>query len=340
MTESNQDAINVVVSIDFSEEIMRQLRAVSSDLHIEQHHPDVPDSAYAEAEVLYTVSNFPAPAQAPNLRWIQVNYAGVERALEKPIIKDTGITLTSASGIHSVQISEYCLAMMLHFRYKISEMISLKAKAKWPEKPYNLFAHPGLRGQTVGIVGYGSIGRELARVVDALGMRVLATKRNLMQPSGDDKYAIDDLGDPATDIPDRLYPPEALGSMAEECDYLVIAVPLTDETRYMVNEAIFNRMKKYAVLINVARGGIVDEAALIKALKSRKIAGAAMDVFETEPLPADSPLWETENLVISPHISGNAMNYHQMAAELFAENLRRYLEKRPLLNVVQRERGY
>ena len=340
MVEATPNVIHVLVAADFTDEQIRQFRAVSDKLQIEHHFPDVPESAYGKAEVLYTISNFPTPAQAPNLRWIQVHYAGVERVINKPIIQETDVTLTSASGIHVVQMAEYCLAMMLSFMYKIPRMIALKSEVKWPEHPSEIFSPHGLRGTTLGIIGYGSIGRELARIVNQMGVTVLTTKRDAMNPADHEHYTPDGMGDPEGDIPERIYPPEALESMVEECDFVVVTVPLTDNTHHVVNEQVFNRMKKSAVLINVARGGVVDQEALVKALKSKKIAGVALDVFEPEPLPEDSPLWKMENVIISPHISGNTSQYHQKAAALFEQNLRRYVEKKPLYNVVKREQGY
>jgi phosphoglycerate dehydrogenase-like enzyme len=128
--------------------------------------------------------------------------------------------------------------------------------------------------------------------------------------------------------------------MARECDFLVLIAPLTDDTRHMVNAAVLKQMKKNAVLINVGRGAVVDEAALIEALQARRIAGAGLDVFEQEPLPPDSPLWKLDNVIISPHVAGSSVTYDDKAAELFAENLQRYLDGRPLLNRVHREHGY
>src|SRR5690606_16433834 len=135
-----------------------------------------------------------------------------------------------------------------------------------------------LRGQTLGIVGYGSIGRELARIADSMGINVLAVKNDVMRPTLDDAYQEEGTGDPEGESPLRLYPPQAVGSMLKECDYVVLTIPLTDATRHMIDAAVLKQMKKTAVLINVARGAVVDEAALLDALRSGRIAGAALDV--------------------------------------------------------------
>ncbi len=338
MTEAN--TIKVIVAMDFSDALIEQLRAISPRLHVERYFPKVPDSAWATAEVLYTGGILPEPAQAPRLRWIQLQSAGMEHVLDRAIVRAEDVEVTSTSGIHATAMAEYCLAMMLAFAYKLPQMLAFQARAEWPEERYRIFAPRGLRGQTVGIVGYGSIGRELGRIAAALGMVVVATKRDLKHPADEGEYREPGIGDPEAEIPTRLYPPEALGSMASVCDYLVITVPLTSATRHMVNAEVLSRMKKTAVLVNVARGAVVDEAALISALAAGTIGGAALDVFEEEPLPAASPLWQMDNVIISPHVAGNVYRYHEKAAALFAENLQRYLEHRPLLNRLDRARGY
>ncbi len=334
------EPIHVVVAMDFSDSIMEQLRAISPHLHIERHYPNVPDSAWAEVEVLYTLRHFPEPAQVPRLRWIQLHFAGADSVVDKPILQAEDIAITTASGIHAVQMSEYCLGLMLAFAYKIPTMLELQNKAEWPEKTGKIFAPVELRGQTLGIVGYGSIGRELARVADALGMNVLASKRDLKRLHDNDGYSEPGTGDPEGSIPARIYPAEAVGSMAAECDFLVVTAPLVKGAAPVISAGVLERMKKTAVLINVARGAVVDEAALIDALESHQIAGAGLDVFTEEPLPASSPLWKLPNVILSPHISGNSLRYHEKAAALLGENLLRYMEKKPLLNLLNRQRGY
>lgn len=332
-----EDRINVLVAMDFSDEIMEQLRGISPRLHIERHFPKVPDSAYAEAEVMYTGSHFPEPEQAPRLRWIQSHAAGSNHFLDRSIVQAEDVEITTASGIHATPMAEYCLAMMLAFAYRLPAHRRAQDRAEWDhDSPPAL----PLRGQTVGIVGYGSIGRELGRITDQLGMVVVATKRDLRQTSSDEKYVELGLGDEDASIPMRLYPPQAIASMVEVCDFVVLTTPLTDETYHLVDEAVFEAMKPSAILINVGRGAVVDEAALISALAAQKIAGAALDVTEKEPLPASSPLWQMDNVIITPHVSGKNQRYHERAAALFAENLERYVSNRPLLNKLNREHGY
>ncbi len=334
------DLIHVVVAMDFSDAIMTRLNEISPRLRIERHFPNVPERAWADAEVLYTGGIFPNPAQAPRMRWIQLHSAGVDHAVKEPIVQAEDVEVTTASGVHASQMTEYCLAMMLAFNYRLLKFIELKAKAEWPKERHKQFSPYPMRGQTVGIVGFGVIGRVLARAADSLGMKVLATKRDVMHPADTDSYYEPGTGDPQGEIPLRLYPPEATASMAKECDYLVVTAPLTKTTRHKINADVFKAMKKTAILINVGRGAVVDEDELISALAAGRIAGAALDVFEEEPLPSTSPLWNFDNVIISPHVSGNTAVYHEKAAAVFAENLERYVENRPLLNRLKRELGY
>ncbi|MDQ7028175.1 MAG: D-2-hydroxyacid dehydrogenase [Anaerolineae bacterium] len=336
-----EDKINVVVAMDFSDEIMETIRNVSPRLNVIKHFPDVPASIWATTEVLYTTRTFPEPEDAPMLRWIQLHSAGMERALQYRIVQAEDVTVTSTSGIHATQIANYCLMMMLAFNYKLPKMLNFQRESTWADNRYEIFVPTDLQHQTVGIAGYGSIGRELARIADHLGMTVLASKRNAKNPAAaPTDYIPEGHGDAEGVIPERIYPGEAIGTMASDCDYLVITTPLTENTRHMVNERVLDMMKDTAVLINIARGAVVDEKALITALSQEKIGGAALDVFEEEPLPSTSPLWQMDNVIISPHVSGMVDNYHEKAAEVFRVNLDRYLEKRPLYNQLNREVGY
>ena len=345
MTDNTNELINVVVAMDFSDELIGEIRDASPRLRVERYFPKVPDKTWSSAEILYTGRIFPTPEQAPHLRWIQLHSAGVDGAIDQPILQAKDIEVTSASGIHATQMAEFALGMMLAFNLKLRRMIESQARAEWVPRlsdrsdSTDVFLPRELRTQTLGIHGYGSIGRELARQASCLGMRVLATKHNLMRLA-DDGYREPNTGDPTGDIPARLYPAEAIASMARESDYLVLTVPLTPATRHSINETVLNAMKPTAVVINLARGGVVDETALIHALTNKKIGGAALDVFEQEPLPPESPLWKLSNVIISPHVSGASTRYHEKAAALFVENLQRYLANEPLFNRVQRENGY
>ncbi|MDZ4670322.1 MAG: D-2-hydroxyacid dehydrogenase [Phototrophicales bacterium] len=332
--------INVLVAMNFSEEILNRLRAISDRLNITCYAGEVPPQAYADIEVLYTIHNFPTPAEAPKLKWIQLHFAGLDGVVNRPIVQQEHIQITSASGIHATPISEYCIGMMLAFSLQLPKMWRLQQESKWADRPQDTFKPIGLRGQVLGIVGYGSIGRELARIADAMGMTILATKNNLLKTAEELDYIEPNTGDPNAEIPERIYPSEALGAMVEACDYVVVTAPLTEKTHHMVNADILKRMKPNAMIINIGRGAVIDENALIEALQNGTIAGAALDVFEQEPLPATSPLWEMKNVIISPHVSGNNTRYTERASQVFEENLRHYLAHQPMLNQFDRKRGY
>jgi phosphoglycerate dehydrogenase-like enzyme len=196
-----------------------------------------------------------------------------------------------------------------------------------------------VRGSTVGIVGYGSIGRQLARVLNSLGATVLANKRDAMHPEDYD-YIPAGLGDPGGDFVHRLYPAEALRGMVKECDFVVVTLPKTPDTQNIINSEVLAAFKPTAFLIDVSRGGIVDHTPLINALRDKKIAGAALDVYPEEPLAPESPLWKLPNVILTPHISGNTPKYDERAVEMFSTNLQRYLAGQPLYNRIDPKRGY
>ena len=336
------DSIHVLVltQAPMPEHLLARLRAVSPRVIVEQRTAETLEelgNVWQEVEVLYTTGLAPLPEAAPHLRWVQGHSAGVDQLLGHPLLRS--VILTTSSGIHAPAMAEYILMMILAFAHHLPRMIEHQQRAEWPQQRWAMFVPQELRDATVGIVGYGSIGREAARLARAFGMRVLALKRHVDQPA-DDGWRLPDAGDAAGEYAARLFAPDQRQAMLAECDYVVIAAPLTPETRGLLGAAEFQAMKREAVIINVARGGVIDEAALIDALRTGVIGGAALDVFEQEPLPADSPLWQLPNVIISPHVSGFTPHYDERALALFAENLRRYVAGEPLLNVVDVQRGY
>ncbi len=340
MTDS-EPKITVLVTANFSDELLEQLAAVSPRLEILHGRDGITDEIWHQVEVLYSAyGTFPVRETAPNLRWIQLNSAGAEHALREEIAQSKDIEITTASGIHAVEMAEYCLMMMLSFAYQLKKLMDCQTRAEWPDDPWQKFAPQSLRGSTLGIIGYGNVGRELARMAVAVGMRVLASKRNVMQPAQLGKYSMVGLGDPEGELPERLYPGEAVVEMVRECDYVVLTAPHNALNDAIVGAEVFAAMKSTAVFINIGRGAVVAEVDLLSALQEGSIAGAALDVFTEEPLPPDSPFWKLANVIISPHIAGNSARYRERAASLFAENLRRYVNKLPLLNRVSREWQY
>ena len=247
--------------------------------------------------------------------------------------------ITTASGTQATPIAEYVLGVMLAFYRWLPQAYRAQARHEWLTQAEVARGSRELRRRTVGIVGYGSIGREVARLAKPFGTRILALKRN-PDERADTGYAVDDTGDPTGEIPEAYYAPEDLQAMLSECDVVVLAVPVTKETRGMMGAEAFAAMKPGSFLVNVARGCVIDEAALMHALKEGPMAGAALDVFEQEPLPEDSPLWDFDNLMVTPHISGASRAHLRRSFELLLENIKRFVNDEPLLNLVDKERGY
>ncbi|MGI6366557.1 MAG: D-2-hydroxyacid dehydrogenase [Bacillota bacterium] len=275
-----------------------------------------------EAEVLLTWwSNFDEKfLESPSLRWVHALSAGVDGFLLSPIVEGK-IILSNSSGIHGIPISEHVFAMMLSFSRGLHRFGKYQAQNLW-RRDLHLTE---LRGKTLGIVGLGQIGQEIARLGNAFGMRVLAVKRNPGQP---------------LEGVNRVVSMEGLEMVLKESDYLVLTVPLTPETKGFIGARQLELMKPSAILINVARGEVVDQDDLIAALQQGVIAGAGLDVFETEPLDSESPLWQLENCIITPHCAALSPQYMTRATDLFCRNLDAYLRGEPLPTQVDPKRGY
>ena len=266
---------------------------------------------------------------APHLHWLQCSGAGVDGLLPTGVLDaDSGVIVTTATGVHATTISEYVFGSILMFNRNWPEMVRLQDRHVWPRSAswYNLGARE-LVDQTVGIIGLGHIGRRVAQLARAFGMHVLATRRTVSN------------GEKDPDV-DQLYPMEQLQELLRLSDYVVLAVPLTQETEKLMGEAELRVMPRNAYLVNVARGRVVDEEALIRALQERWIAGVGLDVTGEEPLPANSPLYSMPNVILTPHISGLSAHYDKRLTALFAENLQRYRSGQPLRNRYDPERGY
>ena len=274
---------------------------------------------------------------APGLKWIQLLSAGADHAL--PRLKGTAFAVTTASGIHATPIAEYTLGSMLAYAHRIHLAIRAQTRREWIRSGTFMGVVDDIRGQTLGIIGYGSIGRETARLAAAFGMKVLALKRN---PSdrADSGWCPAGLGDPEGKIPARIFGPDDREAILRESDFVSVTLPLTGHTRKFIGEREFNAMKPNAYLVNIGRGEVIDERAMTAALSAKKIAGAGLDVFEHEPLESTSPLWDLENVILTPHMSGANRSYMERACELFADNLQRFATGRPLLNVVDPNLGY
>ncbi len=265
------------------------------------------------------------PELTPNLRWIQATSAGIGQFVTRMDyarrMPDT--VITTASGVHAQPLSEFCLMVILAFSRGLLGMLEQQRRKHWER-----FSGTDLAGRTLGVVGVGAIGREVARLGKALGMTVLGVKRRT------------EGVDPASLHLDALYPPEALHAVLQRVEFLVLITPHTPETETMIGAEELALLPHGAVFINIGRGRLVDEPALIDALRSGHLGGAGLDVFAEEPLPADSPLWTLPNVLVSPHSGSTSDRENSRLTELFCENLRRFLAGQPLRNVLDTERLY
>jgi phosphoglycerate dehydrogenase-like enzyme len=336
------DEINVLITLPYPDPMVARLQAVSPKLAFHVHPArtpeELPEELLPQTEILYTIDTLPAPENLPNLSWIQFHLAGIDHIRNNPLLRSK-VQVTTMSGAAVPQMAEFALMSILALGRRLPLMMLDKSTKLWAEDRLRRFRPLDLRGSTVGIVGYGSVGREVARLCRAFGARILAVKRDLKNLD-DTGFTPEGLGDPKADLVDRMYPPQALRTMTPECDFLVITVPLTRDTRGLVSEEVITSMKPTAFLIDISRGGVVDHGALITALNDERLAGAALDVYPLEPLPEKSPLWEIPNVILSPHVAGASSNYYQQATELFAANLQRYIEGQSLLNLFDPKIGY
>jgi phosphoglycerate dehydrogenase-like enzyme len=340
---SDEKPFHILFTVSFPADLLKRIRELSPDINIHAHPTrkaeDLPEDLLHRIDVLYTVSALPDADLVPNLRWIQSHYAGVDHIAGHPLVRSPDVIVTTMSGASTPQMAEFGLLSMLALGHRLPEIMHSEPAERWDEARYTRFEPVELRGSTVGIVGYGSIGREIARLCQEMGAEVLAIKRNL-KVLDDQGYILEGLGDPQADIPKRIYPPEAIKSMVSLCDFVVIALPLTSQTTGMIDEAVFKAMKPKSFLVDISRGTIVDHGALIESLNNGHLAGAALDVYPIEPLPESSPLWEMNNVILSPHLAGASPYYMSRAIDLFAENIQRYFADEPLLNVYTPEEEY
>lgn len=337
------DPIEVLITLPFPEELLNQLRGVSPRIKITAARASKPEDIHSDiwkkTEVLYTDRVLPDPDQAENLKWIQFHYAGIDHVADHSIFSKNDLLFTTLSGAAASQVAEYVLMMLLALGHRLPELFNHQKRAEWPGDRWERFKPLELRGSTVGIVGYGSIGRQVANLLRPFGAKVLATKRDPMHPK-DPGYIPESQGDPGGDLVTRLYPPQAIRSMMKECDFVIVTVPLTRETNNMVGPEELAVLKPTAFLVDVSRGEVVNSSALFNALRDKKLAGAALDVHSEEPLPANSPFWKLSNVLLTPHISGITAHYDQRAADLFIENLNRYLAGHSLYNEFNIHEGY
>ena len=330
------EKVNVGITMPLDKSLVEMIKAVSPRLNVlelgelvieearaQKASPQL-DEGLGKIEVLfYTRPPVDLLARAPRLQWAQCHSAGVESLIGegKPA---PHFVVTNATGVADIPIAEHCFMFMLNFvKGTGRSMERQRDRVYTPEAGFTGF----LEGKTLGIVGMGGIGGEVARLAKAFHMRVVATRRTATRQSN--------VGDA-----DGMFPPEQLHDLLRESDFVVLALPLTRATARIIGEAELKVMKPSAYIVNVGRGKLIDEAALVRALKEGAIAGAGLDVFETEPLPRDSELWDMPNVMITSHLAGRLIDKTPRAARFFCDNLRRYLAGEPLRSVRDPAAGY
>lgn len=291
---------------------------------------ELPGGVLREVEVMYTSSVFPSPEQAPHLRWLQLDTSGADHMRGTPLWENDVVTITSIAGVSPRPMAEYVMAMVLGFARRLPTAVRMRERRHWPthRERWQLYRPLRIPGSRMAIVGYGRIGRKIARTARAFDIEVVGVRRGGGRDYGEEVEGVEVV------TLERLH--EALAN----ADWIVVCAPRTPHTMGLIGTAQVAVMKEGAHLVDVSRGRVVEEQALLEAFDSGKLAGAALDVFEPEPLSPDSPLWKHPRVVLTPHISGLASDYEERVRSLFKENLARYLRGAPLVNVIDRRLGY
>ena len=288
-----------------------------------------------DVEILLTDAMPSSAERCAGLRWVQLLSAGTDQLNGHPLMQHE-VRLSNAAGASAVHIAEFIVARVLYHIKEFRAFDELQRRHRWPDRV--AMSRPPLRDMRALIVGYGGVGREAARLLAALGMRIVAVARD-PQPKPYRGYSpYPGFGDPDGVLPEQIVTTGALHDVLPDADVVVLAVPLTSSTEHLIGAEALGRMKESAILINIARGGVVDTQALIEALDRGRPAHAYLDVFEQEPLPPDSPLWEHPRITITPHMAGVMPDVAPTLRDLFRQNLRRYMDGQPLINELDRQR--
>ena len=332
--------LNVLITYRWyplEERLIQRIRDVSPSLQVTYSRDEREDARLLpETDILFTIPVPKGASKALRLKWIQLLSAGTDH-LKDSDIWNSKIIVTTSTGIHATPIAEYVLGSMLMFTRRFHQVMRTQDKDKMWE--FFRFAGSELRGQTLGIIGYGSIGREVGRLARCFGMEVLALRRSpgkeppprYIPPELEEARSADGA---AAGI--QVWPPERLPELLHKSDFVLLSLPLTEETKHLIGAEELRMMKPSAYLVNIARGALIDESALIRVLKEGWIAGAGLDAFEAEPLPEDSELYRLPNVILTPHMAGHTPALWDRCVDVFCENLRRYIAGQPLLNVVNR----
>ena len=321
--------IRYLSTLSFSDEWLERLRRVAPGAVIHQQPArrveDIDPSVWAEIDVLHTGAVVPDPSLAPRLRWIQLDTAGTDHLVTHPIWA-TEVAITTIGGVSPRPMAEYVAMMVLAQSHHLVALLDGQKRREWPSSAerWTRFVPRAVSGTTMGIVGFGRIGSEIGRVARSLGIRVIGVTRS--EPVG------------TTD--NEVVNAAHILDVAPRCDWLVVVTPLTTETRGLISAEVLAALPHGAVIINVSRGGVVDELALLDALNGGRLAGAVLDVFDEEPLGDGNPLWSHPRVIVTPHVSGFAPHYEEAVLELVSDNLKRFVTGETLRNLVDRSRGY
>ncbi|TMQ34077.1 MAG: D-2-hydroxyacid dehydrogenase [Planctomycetota bacterium] len=288
---------------------------------IDAREPAVLDRHVGQATLSFGLIPVPRLSEAGNLRWMQLASAGVPQDL-CPVAERLGIKVTNLAGLYGPSIAEHALALMTMLARNLHTALRIQVQRRWDRRVARTMSD--LHGRTVAIIGLGNIGQAVARLARAYGMRVVGCRRT----------------EKPVPLVDRVYPVPELRTMLAEADHVVVAAPLTARTEGMLGAAELAAMKRGAFYINVSRGGIAQEKALLDALQSGHVAGAGLDVFASEPLPQDHPFWSLPQVVVSPHYSGETVNQSALPVERFVRNLHAWLAGREMEGVVDLQWGY
>lgn len=346
-----------VVLIILEEEpkaLISKLQSQHPNFEVRYHAPskdskDLEPSVFAEVNILVTLRTWPSSRDAaPHLSVIQLFSAGSNQLVDSHWYKDKDVTITTASGIHGPQIAEWVIMTSLVHRHHYKALYELQKKHEWGKSTPSV---QDLVTRRIGVLGYGSIGRQVGRVMQAMGSEIVAytaTPKDTPESRQDKGFIVPGTGDPDGEIPVAWYSGLDKKSLhnflAQDIDVLLVGVPLTDDTRGFLGKEEFKVLgqngKTKPFVINIARGPIIKQDDLIEALKDGTLEGAALDVTDPEPLPADSELWDLDNAIITPHVSGGSKDYTERAFQLLDQQLTRREKGEKLLNVVQPKRGY
>lgn len=309
----------------------------STEIETIASHPDFEGVDGSRTAVLVTEHVPRDLSRWPALRFVQLICAGINHLDGHPIWK-SGIEVATAAGTHAVPIGQHTTCVLLMLTHHMPETTAFKSTRTWPDRV--AMASTTLRGKTAGLLGYGGIGRECARQLHALGMRIVCLKSNPAQRRHEGFTAFEGVGDPEGVLPERWFGPDELTAMLPMCDALIVSAPLTPASEGMIGRRELALLPNGSRVVIVSRGGILDEKALAESLTSGHLSGAAVDAYAQEPPPADHPLFDAPNLIMTPHMSGVFEEYWPVASELLCLNLERFARGEPLLNRVVPARGY